>query len=538
MTSPRLLVPLCALAISCGGAAQKAPPPPEDGGADAAMMPGAPADGGGADRGGADGGVAPADVGAGAGDDARPDVRLDALGTLDVSVAGPCGSAFGPVCPATYMGTQVIVGRSTSGIVATMAPDEAVYLCGAFNEPTDFDPTPGMDVRVPAGQSDGFITRLGPGGTYGYTRTFPGGDFERADVEAASASTTAVFALGGFEGSIDLDPGPGVDARQAVDPMSAESYLVKLTAAGVYVWGRTLDNTSTLGASWGHVAAAADGSLIVSGGYTGRADLDPGPDVHLAPNGQGAFVSRLDANGAFSWARTLGGDACQRVDVDGFALAPDGSAWFGGSFDGTCVFDQNGPGTAMTDSGLFVASIGPDGKVRTFATILGSVSLGAMSVASDGSVYVAGSAGSSVMDQDGKIDFDPSPAVVARTAPFTGVSFVLKLDANGAFQWVQLLPSDGSLFLNAIAATPDNGVLVAAGQTGLPLGMLILKLAADQHEAWRFHAGTRDTVPYALFADAKGFVVVGDQRSPADLDPSAAVDIFTGGLIFVSRYVF
>ncbi len=92
--------------------------------------------------------------------------------------------------------------------------------------------------------------------------------------------------------------------------------------------------------------------------------------------------------------------------------------------------------------------------------------------------------------------------------------------------------------VTALAATPDEGVLVAGGPHAVPVGMFILKLDADQNEDWRLFAGGSTTTPSAVLVGAKEFVVAGTQTTPGDFDPSAGVDRFQGVLSFVSRYAF
>jgi hypothetical protein len=535
-----------ALALSCG---QAAPTAPSDAAtrkteATATLPETSP-----------ESGAAPRDAGVDVERDAHADLAADAVAPpmrdavaqpVEAAVAGPCGDPPEPACPATYVGTSVIMGPSGTGFTAALAPDDTLYLGGSFDDTTDFDPTAGLDVRMRQGYSDAFITELGPTGSYVGTSTFPGSDYWGAGVWSLSATTDSVVALGGFNGTIDLDPGPGVDMHETAQSGSG-TFAVKVTAAGAFVWGRALTSDSNGGAYWSHVAAAPDGTAYLGGDYEGVVDLDPGPGTRTAPTAMGVFLMRLDDQGGLAWVRTLGGDACTDAEVDGVALGADGAPWFVGVFQGTCAFDQSGradagaapadAGAAQADSGMFIASMTTDGQVRGLWTIAGGFSVSGMSTAPDGSVYTAGTVTSTVPGQDTIVDFDPSAAMAARTVSSdSGSNFVLKLDQTGVFRWVQILSDD--LPVTAIAATPDDGVLVAGGPHALPVGMFILKLDADQHEVWRLFAGGGSTDPSAVLVGAKEFVVAGTQTTPGDLDPSASVDRFEGTLSFVSRYTF
>jgi hypothetical protein len=531
MTSKTIIVALMSsLAISCGRRTLTVTPNAAvKGTGDAAIFPEA-----------SSGPIGAPGAGVDASMDARSDVAREVIAQpADSAVAGPCGAAPAPACPATYLGTSVIEGHSMTGCSAALAPDGTIYLGGNFNTPTDFDPTATMDVRTSTGYSDAFLTELAPDGSYGLTATFPGSDYWGAGIWSLSATSGAVVAVGGYNGSIDLDPGAGVDMHQTA--LSAPgAFAVKLTAAGDFVWGRTITSGIDALVNWSLVAAAPDGSVYLGGNYGGSVDLDPGPGVLATPSSQGAFLTHLDAAGDFAWAHTLGGDACESAEVDGVALGADGASWFAGVIQGTCTFDGGAvadAGVAQTDSAMFIASMTTNGEVRGLWIFAGHFDVTSMSAAPDGSVYVGGAVSAPVPGQGAVVDFDPSPAVAAHALGADETSnFVLKLDQSGAFRWVHLLSDD--LPVTALAATPDEGVLVAGGPHAVPVGMFILKLDADQNEDWRLFAGGSTTTPSAVLVGDKEFIVAGTQTTPGDFDPSAGVDRFQGVLSFVSRYAF
>jgi hypothetical protein len=246
-------------------------------------------------------------------------------------------------------------------------------------------------------------------------------------------------------------------------------------------------------------------------------------------------MMRLDAAGKLSWLRTFGGDACDRAEVDGLALGPDGAPLLAGMFQGSCAFDQAGPATQGA-SGAFVVKLGTDGTLGRFQAITGNLTVTSMSVGADGAMYIGGGADPMEPGLAGVIDFDPSAGAATRMVPAMGTGFVEKLDTTGAFQWV-ILPADDA-WPAALAAQPGGGVIVAGGPHGIPVGMSIRGLGADGQEEWRFFAGGCCTAPNAVLVGAKGFVVVGANGGTADLDPSAGVDWFVGPMMFASRYSF
>src|SRR5207245_7660598 len=101
------------------------------------------------------------------------------------------------------------------------------------------------------------------------------------------------------------------------------------------------------------IAADSAGNVYTTGFFSGTADFDPGPGTFnvISAGGQDIFVSKLDTDGNFIWAKALGGNA---QDI-GFGIAVDGvgNVMTTGFFFGTADFDP-GPGTFnLTSSGLF-----------------------------------------------------------------------------------------------------------------------------------------------------------------------------------------
>jgi hypothetical protein len=458
----------------------------------------------------------------------------------EVAVAGGCAAGMDAGCP-IYMGTSALVGSSRS-TAAALGSDGALYIGGDFSGMIDFDPTAGMDVRMSAGgYPDSYINQLGPGGSYTRTSIFAGADNYGSDV--ASLSTTpgspgSVFAVGDFNGTVDLDPGPGVTTVPPANSTDTEgTFAVKLNSAGGLVWARTLTAGQDHFAGWDHVLAAPDGTTYLTGTYSGPADLDPGPATHPPPNAGGAFFMHLDASGNLAGLHTLGGNACASDQINALAFGADGTPVLAGAFRGTCTFDQGSLGPQGA-GGAFIAFLAADGTARRISTIVGSLTVSSMSVAADGALYIGGSASTTVQGQDDVVDFDPSPATASRTISASrSTLFVLKLDKNGAFKWVDL--SSVGFDVNAVAATPSGGVIVAYGADYAkpPARMLVRALGVDQSEAWRLSVG-HFTSATAVLVDAKGFIIVGDNQGPADLDPSAGIDWFVGNMTFASRYTF
>ncbi len=115
----------------------------------------------------------------------------------------------------------------------------------------------------------------------------------------------SAYITGWFEGTADLDPGPGtfnVTANGVND-----AFLMKLDNAANFEWGiRVGDVLETNGSD---LALDAQDNLYVVGCFQGTADFDPGPGTlfRSSAGDSDGFLWRLDNNGNLVWAATFGG---------------------------------------------------------------------------------------------------------------------------------------------------------------------------------------------------------------------------------------
>ena len=115
------------------------------------------------------------------------------------------------------------------------------------------------------------------------------------------------------------------------------------------------------------IAVDGSGNVYTTGTFRGTADFDPGADaVNLTSSGGiDIFVSKLDSNGIFVWAKRIGGsssDTRRSIAVDS-----SDNVYITGNFEGTVDFDP-GIGVSnvsdLTSSGsrdVFVSKLDSDG---------------------------------------------------------------------------------------------------------------------------------------------------------------------------------
>lgn len=295
-------------------------------------------------------------------------------------------------------------------------------------------------------------------------------------------------------------------------------------SATVSVFGGTANAESR------RITVDKDGNIYTTGFFLGTTDFDPGPGIaNLTAFGRDIFISKLDASGNYLWAKRFGGTGNHAggvITVDG-----NGNIYVGGSFSNTVDFDP-GAGTANLTSAksedAFILKLDANGNylwAKSFGggdTNAGYDGLSGIAVDVTGNVYAAGFF-------TGTVDFDSGEATVNRVATSDG-AFILKLNAAGAFVWVDSFDGTGKDQIASLALD-TNGDIYAGGSFGSSVDFnpnpLINETftALNDNDAFILKLGSSGN-----FTWAKTFGVV--TGGGYDVVRSVAVDI--GGNVFAT----
>ena len=428
----------------------------------------------------------------------------------------------------------------------SLATDVAgnVYVTGSFQGGTvDFDPGPG---RVPLTSgfdgdfpvSDVFVAKYTAVGALAWVRQL-GGQRPDEGTGVAVDGQGNVYITGTFMEMVDFDPGPEVyTLTSAVG--TEDVFVVKLDRDGTFVWARRMggdDQDKGYG-----VAVDGQGNVYITGFFweADTVDFDPGPEVYTLTSAGSAdvFVAKLDRDGAFVWARRLGGREGDR----GYGVAVDGQSnvYITGTFEGRASVDPEAGTVNLTSADgtkdVFVAKLDRDGIYRWARRLGGSRDDAGHGVAVDrqGNVYITGSF-------QGTADFDPGPGVVNLTSAGNADGFVWKLDSGGTFVWARRLggsrgdagrgvavDEQGNVyttgaFMDTVDFVPRPGPgavkLTSAGGTD----GFVWKLDSDGTYRWVQQAGGSGPDGGAGIAvDGQGNVyTTGEITGPADFDPGS-----------------
>ncbi len=356
---------------------------------------------------------------------------------------------------------------SDNGNDITLDAAGNIYVTGDFRGTVDFDPGAGVSNLTALGAGDIFIQKLDAAGNFVWARQMGGTDFESANAIVIDNSGN-VYTTGRFEGIVDFDPGAGVSNLTSLG--SRDVFISKLDASGNFVWVKQMGGTSfEEGFS---LDIDPSGNLYTTGVFRDIIDFDPGAGVfNLTSTGNDdIFIQKLDATGAFVWAKQIGGSS---GGDEGRSLTIDATGvYVTGKFFGTVDFD---PGVGILNlnslggDDVFVLKLDVVGNFVWVKQMGGASSDAARGIALDtsGNIYTTGFF-------MGTADFDPGVGISNMISVGAEDVFISKLDINGDF----------------LCTTQIGG-------SGLDIGTsIILDASGDVHTVGAFNA-TSDFDPSA-----------------------------------------
>lgn len=298
------------------------------------------------------------------------------------------------------------------------------------------------------------------------------------------------------------------------------------------------------------------GNVYSAGLFTYSVDFDPGPGVYTmvggSPSQYGIFISKLDANGNFVWAKQIP----TTVEFGQIELKVDrvGNVYLASQFNVAADMDP-GPGVMMmSPTGFrdaFVIKLNTDGQlvwVRQFGGP-GDTGPQAYMIELDqlGNVIIGGLFNNTV-------DFDPGPGVFNLTSPAHMKGYVVKLSNNGDFIWARILgnssltysscritdiKSDGQnnffvigSFAGTVDFDPGSGVYNLTSSAGSIGDGFICKLDADCNFLWVKTFGQSglnnySMTPTGIDIDGTGHIITtGFFSGNFDFDPGPGTQIF------------
>ncbi|MFY7965827.1 MAG: T9SS type A sorting domain-containing protein [Chitinophagaceae bacterium] len=330
-----------------------------------------------------------------------------------------------------------------------------VYIAGYYSGTVNFNPSGTASNYTSVGLSDAFITKLDSNGNFIFAKSF-GGSTNDFPYGLSLDVNANIYILGSYGGTCDFDP--STSTYNLTSGGSSDIFVSKLDANGSFIWAKSFGGTGI------DVPVAisldANGNIYTTGTFNGTADFDPSTNTHnlVSNGGQDVFISKLDNNGNYIWAKSIGG---ANADYNkGITVDASTNVYIIGYFSGTVDFDPNSGVSNLTSgtgsNSCYILKLDMNGNYVWAKTISGATTAGyAITTDANYNVY---STGIFV----GTADFDPSNSTYNLTANSTsGDTYVQKLDVNGNFLWAENFGgSTGATASNNIALDNKNNILL------------------------------------------------------------------------------
>ncbi len=361
---------------------------------------------------------------------------------------------------------------SVNNIGRSIAVDGAgnVFSAGFFDHTVDFDPGP----AVFAISADNWAYK----GLY-LSKLSSAGDFlwalkissyiEGGDIAIDVDKEGNVYVCSQLRLAWDFDPGP--DEFILSPKGSMDAFIAKYSADGALVWAKQFGGEKAM-TSPDILNVDEDGNIIVGGSFIGTVDFDPSSTIHnlTASAHSQAYIVKLDRGGDLIWARQFGHGSVSNASTHLTDVKTDaiGNIYLSGRFGGTCDFDP-GPNQYLLKSAgtsdLIVVKLSSQSDFIWAAHIASTSSPNyyhtlhhGMDIDGRGNVYLTGSF-------IGSFDFDPGPGKHVINSQGGYDWYLLKLDSQGNFLWVDVFTSSEYDIGEDVAMGTD-GIVYVVGSVG------------------------------------------------------------------------
>lgn len=451
---------------------------------------------------------------------------------------------------ATFEWAQSMGGTNNeSGNAITVDSAGNVYTTGNFSGTTTFESATPI-VIASKGANDVFITKHDAGGTLVWAKQIGGTSDDL--VRGIAVDKDYVYITGNYNFTCDFDPAGGTTLNLTSAGIG-DIFVGKYeTSSGNVVWAKSMGGASQdLGFG---IAVDKDGYVYTTGNFAGTCDFNPGAGTSTlgSVGSSDIFISKLDKDGIFEWAKSMGSTGAD--GGVGIELDHMGDPIIGGSFVLTADFDPSAGTTNLTSLGsndIFVTKFSSMGLMQWTKQIggTGNEYLECLTTDKWGNILYAAQYGDAA-------DFDPGTAIFNLTG--LGNIAVSKLRNNGDFAWAKKIitveddercksvavDTFGSVYMVGDfyggTADFDPGAGTANLTSAGSADVFVSKLDSAGNYSWAIgFGGTAADIGNGIAVAIDGSVyTTGNYFGTCDFDPSIATSNLTaagGNDIFVHK---
>ena len=279
------------------------------------------------------------------------------------------------------------------GLAITVDASGNIYSTGYFQHTVDFDPGSGSHDLTSNGGTDIYIQKLNSDGEFVWAKSVGGVAALDIGYNIKVDNSGNVYTTGAFGNVVDFNPGTGIYSLISLG--GYDIFIQKLDDSGEFVWAKRMGEASNFDIGYA-LDLDTDGNIYTAGIYRNTVDFDPGTGTYdlTSLGGNDIFVQKLNTNGDFEWAKSIGGIGISDV-LYALTLDDDNNIYATGGFSGIVDFDSGDSTYNLTSAGeddMFVLKMDNAGDFVWATQMGGSLSDLGRSIAVDdiGSVYTTG----------------------------------------------------------------------------------------------------------------------------------------------------
>lgn len=172
-----------------------------------------------------------------------------------------------------------------------------------------------------------------------------------------------LYVVGDFTGTIHIETASGTVIADAQN--SSDAHITKLNTAGDIIWIKQIESIQSYSSSARifEVVIDTNENVFFVGHFEDTVDMDPGVGTHYfySPLLFSSFISKLDHNGDFVWAKLIQGTSQNYVGAT-LAIDENSNLFLAGSFFGTTTFGGLNTFTAIGESDIYFLKCDKDGN--------------------------------------------------------------------------------------------------------------------------------------------------------------------------------
>lgn len=222
----------------------------------------------------------------------------------------------------------------------TIDTNNNIYLSGYFSNSVNFNfNNTGSPIQA-LGKTDAFVAKYTNAGVLVWAKNIG----ENNGGTIGNSITVSPDGNVYIAGSVDLDASlsPLTYFTKPAANNGSDIFAAGYDKDGNFQWAFNFGNTAVDAATG--IYAGSDNSIYLTGRFSSTVDFDPSAATNaLTSTGiNDGFIAKFDRNGAYAWAKDIGGDSQSQTFLNDLKLDQNNNLYITGGFRGTVDFDPAG----------------------------------------------------------------------------------------------------------------------------------------------------------------------------------------------------